>query len=468
MRAVICTGKTVSVHVRRLLDVAVGDEGALARISWWIGRADVGGREVAFAGWNYPLARATGLGATGESELGALLASRLGRNRQQPSESTANSDESAQRERDDTTHERLVFPSRPALHGNSRLRGLTHPVWDGVTLPTLRYWLRWWEAETKSAGRVEAGWGREEQIVRLKAEIAAREAARRGNTTPRESKRASEREGARSRDDALVATVAARRRLYRESARRDELLMLVERRRTEVRNYLEWARAHDGDGSTYRMTERPDIRRAGEAARLFAEPWWGVIVYSCFDATLGARTVAPHFQRPLPPPEAEAMLDDIDFPRGSIGGHRIQPALKGAKHALIAACADHQLFYDVLHSREDFDTRYLRLRGARMRQWGRTTCFDLLLRAGALGVGGRQYAPDYAYLAGSTGPSGGFTRVFGESLASDERVAWAESLLWLWREAWGEVAERVGVEWARAPLEPRDQENFLCIYQERR
>ena len=73
----ICTGKTVSIHVRRLFGVQVVEEGAMARIKWWVGRADVEGREVGFAGWNYPLARATGLGAAGERELGALLAEKL-------------------------------------------------------------------------------------------------------------------------------------------------------------------------------------------------------------------------------------------------------------------------------------------------------------------------------------------------------------------------------------------------------
>ena len=41
------------------------------------GFADVDGREVGFAGWNYPLARATGLGAAG-GQLGELLAANLG------------------------------------------------------------------------------------------------------------------------------------------------------------------------------------------------------------------------------------------------------------------------------------------------------------------------------------------------------------------------------------------------------
>ena len=46
--------------------------------------------------------------------------------------------------------------------------------------------------------------------------------------------------------------------------------------------------------------------------------------------------------------------------------------------------------------------------------------------------------------------------------------SWAEALLRTWTEVWEVVAERVGVSWEKPPLEPRDQENFLCIYQERR
>jgi hypothetical protein len=77
LRTVICTSKTVSDHVRRLLDVEVEDAGELARIRWWTGRAALDGRSVGVCGWNLPLARPTGLGAAGEHELGELLAERL-------------------------------------------------------------------------------------------------------------------------------------------------------------------------------------------------------------------------------------------------------------------------------------------------------------------------------------------------------------------------------------------------------
>jgi hypothetical protein len=33
--------------------------------------------------------------------------------------------------------------------------------------------------------------------------------------------------------------------------------------------------------------------------------------------------------------------------------------------------------------------------------------------------------------------------VFGETLNTDERVAWAESLLWQWTQEWPAVAELV-------------------------
>ena len=245
-----------------------------------------------------------------------------------------------------------------------------------------------------------------------------------------------------------------------------ELFAVVDQRRDEVRAYLEWAKQSDTEEWLYRMSERPDISDAAEAARLFPEDWWGVVVFTCFGSVIGAKTVAPAFQKPLPPPDAEAALEEIQLPRGSVGHHRIQPAHKGAKQALVAACADHELFYEVLRSGEDFDARYRRLRQARMRQWGRTTSFDLLLRTGALGIGGQRYQPDFAYLGRSTGPKAGFTLVFDRSLCDDESVSWAEQLLRAWTEEWHHVARRVGVEWQRPPIEPCDQENFLCIYQE--
>jgi hypothetical protein len=473
---VICTSKTVSVHLRRCFGVEMVEEGTLARIKWWVGRADVDGRQVGFAGWNYPLARATGLGAVGERELGELLVAKLeGRDAASALGPASSSSRDVSGELAAAEVAATAVRRQTGAGGGSRLRGLTHPVWDGVSLPTLRYWLRWWHDETKSAGRVENGWGPEEQIERISAEIAAREAA--GSNRSSVQATTSSRDRLQQRPAANPAEPASggdrarastRRRLYRESATHEDLLDVVGRRRESVRDYLEWAKANDNQQWTFRMSARPDIKRAAEAAELYPDDWWGVVVYSCFDSITGATAVAPHLPEPLPPPEAAAVLETIGFPRGSVGGHRIQPAVKGAKRALVAACADHELFFDFLHCDDDFDTRYLSLRSAKLPQWGRTTSFDLFLRAGEIGIGGRRYKPEYAYLGGSTGPKSGFARVFGESLTTDSRVAWAESLLWHWEEEWDAVAAKVGVQWDKPPLEPCDQENFLCIYQERR
>lgn len=253
---------------------------------------------------------------------------------------------------------------------------------------------------------------------------------------------------------------------------RSELFALADQRRQPLRRYLQWAlenerSAAQGDGAaSLRMECRSDIRDAADAAEEFPERWWGVVVFTCFGSKLGAKTVGPSFQRPRDPSSAEAELERIAFPRGSVGHHRIQSTLKGAKEALVAACARHDFFHGVLHGNEGFDERYRRLREARARQWGRTTCFDLLLRAGALGVGGTRYLPELAYLAGSTGPSKGFAAVFG---AAPDRggAQWAEAVLRAWAENWAAVADRVGVAWEGEALQPRDQENFLCVYQER-
>jgi hypothetical protein len=75
--AVVCTGKTVSTHVRSRMRVEVTEEGEMARIKWWVGNAQLGDRDVGFCGWNFPLARPTGLGVAGEKALGQMLADKL-------------------------------------------------------------------------------------------------------------------------------------------------------------------------------------------------------------------------------------------------------------------------------------------------------------------------------------------------------------------------------------------------------
>lgn len=77
LHTVICNGRTVFNEVCRLIDGQVKGEGKLQRITWYVGKATLAGRQVRLAGWNLPLARPTGLGATGEEELGQVLKSHL-------------------------------------------------------------------------------------------------------------------------------------------------------------------------------------------------------------------------------------------------------------------------------------------------------------------------------------------------------------------------------------------------------
>lgn len=249
-------------------------------------------------------------------------------------------------------------------------------------------------------------------------------------------------------------------------ASRAELLELVDERSENVRAFLDWAAAAEGGKWSLRMQNRPDIAESAKAAALFPEQWWGLVVFTCFGSTKGARTVAESFAEPLPLEHAEALLGSLSFERGSVGHHRIQPAVKGAKRALISACERHELFYDLLHSGEGFDGRYARLRAARVPQWGRTTSFDLLLRAGAVGVGGKHYEPEFAYLNGSTGPKAGFKKIWGREL-TEANAAWGEAVLRAWTEEWDEVALRVGASWRGEPYTPADFENALCVWQER-
>ena len=78
LHTVICNGRTVFNEVCRLIGGQVRREGKLKRITWYTGGATLNGRRVRLAGWNLPLARPTGLGDTGEKELGGTLKSHLG------------------------------------------------------------------------------------------------------------------------------------------------------------------------------------------------------------------------------------------------------------------------------------------------------------------------------------------------------------------------------------------------------
>ena len=253
-----------------------------------------------------------------------------------------------------------------------------------------------------------------------------------------------------------------------EEISKGELLALVEDRREQVGDFIEWADGQERGGSSMYLANRPDIRDAREAATLYPKAWWGVVVFTCFGSLNSARATRDVLPEPVDADIADELLASVTFTRPMVGYHRIQQGLVGAKRALVAACEQAVLLHDVLHAESlGFDERYCRLRSARLARWGRTTCFDLLLRAGALGLGGQNYEPEIAYLAGSTGPRAGFRAVWGHDV-TDQTAPWCEGLLQAWHEHWAEVVDQVGAPWQGRPYAPGDLENALCIYQERR
>lgn len=241
---------------------------------------------------------------------------------------------------------------------------------------------------------------------------------------------------------------------------------LVGNNRAGLARFLGWAAERESSESL-RLSNRGDIGRARRTLAAFAQPWWGVVVYSCFDSEAGALAVAHAFRQPIAASDAEDLLSNMELPPGAVGGHRIQPAHKGAKVALVSACNYATDFEAILRTGNGFHDRYRALRSLRAKQWGRTTCYDLLVRAGQLKVGSAtRYAPDRAYLADSTGPRTGFQLLWGIEVtrSNAEQCEW---ILRRWTQRWQWVADQVGVRWVGAPYGPGDFENALCIYQER-
>ena len=154
-----------------------------------------------------------------------------------------------------------------------------------------------------------------------------------------------------------------------------------------IRDFLQWSAACEASADTsLRWRARGDLREAREVIPLFEDPWWAIVVYTCFNSTVGTQAVSDRFHRPLPVGEAQVAAASITLPAGSVGMHRIQPGHVGARRALVAACGQADSFRTILYSGVGFDDRYASLRAIGAASWGRTTCYDLLLRAGALGV----------------------------------------------------------------------------------
>jgi hypothetical protein len=249
-----------------------------------------------------------------------------------------------------------------------------------------------------------------------------------------------------------------------ETVSRGELLSLADERREQLRDFIDWADRREHGGGTMYLANRPDIADAREAMGLYPDGWWGIVVFSCFGSLKSTRAVRDDLAVPVDADVADELLASIEFSPPKVGHHRIRQGLVGAKKALIAACERSDFLHEVIYTPRSFDDRYGRLRTARLARWGRTTCFDLLLRTGALGVSGEHYEPEVAYLAGSTGPSAGFRKVWGRHV-TDETAPWSEGLLQAWNDHWDDVAKRVGADWSGRPYTSGDLENALCIYQ---
>jgi hypothetical protein len=245
----------------------------------------------------------------------------------------------------------------------------------------------------------------------------------------------------------------------------EEWIELVGARRRWITRFLSWAAEREAEDSM-RLSNRGDLRRVRGVLTAFTEAWWAAVVYSCFDSQVGTLAVAEAFQQPVDPESAARLLSSIDLPTKAVQHHRTQPGHTGAKTALISACAQAHDFEQILREGRAFHDRYEALRRLRAKQWGRTTCFDLLVRTGQLGIGnGKTYEPDRAYLADSTGPRNGFRLIWGIEV-SRSNADRCEALLRGWSQRWHRIADQLGVTWNGEPYGPGDLENALCIFQE--
>jgi len=111
------------------------------------------------------------------------------------------------------------------------------------------------------------------------------------------------------------------------------------------------------------MTDcRDDIVRCGAVLPLFEEPWWGVVVYSCFDSLTGTRVATQRFHVPLSPAAAAAEIAKLDLPRGSVQQHRAQATLTGARRSLVSGSEKSEAIRQVLcESGASFGERFEQL-----------------------------------------------------------------------------------------------------------
>jgi hypothetical protein len=247
---------------------------------------------------------------------------------------------------------------------------------------------------------------------------------------------------------------------------REELFALVNTQKKQIIDFVNWAKKQEANNKSMYLVNRDDIAEARNIVELFKAKWWGIVVYTCFGSVNSTQILCKIFADPIDAAIAKKVLDDINFTQGKmVGHHRIQPGLAGAKKALVAACLNKDILHKSMHMDGTFDERYKLLISSGIPYWGRTTCFDLLLRTGALGIGDQVYEPEIAYLAGSTGPKKGFRLIWGLDI-TEKNTPWCEGLLQAWHRHWFDVIAHCEVDWKWRPYAPGDLENALCIYQE--
>lgn len=77
LMAIICTSASVQREISAAFGSRVSAQGRLARIDWTVGTANTRRGLLGIAGWNIPLARATGLDRSAQGALGGLLRKHL-------------------------------------------------------------------------------------------------------------------------------------------------------------------------------------------------------------------------------------------------------------------------------------------------------------------------------------------------------------------------------------------------------
>lgn len=198
-------------------------------------------------------------------------------------------------------------------------------------------------------------------------------------------------------------------------------LSLVDSRAAPIAEYLQEAadRESGGTKSSLRFENRPDHRNSRKIIPLFREPWWGVVVYSCFDSVNGTEVVTPAFAEPLSTSVAEHALRGLD-PR--IQGHRSMVGRARSRRSLISACAKAGRLEPVFTTPGlSFDERFDSLGRIHVYAWNRTTNFDALARGGVLRTDGVGFRPARAHLSGSSGPSDGLRPCLGDLSHFEQR-----------------------------------------------